>query len=115
MRPRLLIVEDDPAMTEVWQVVFSQRGWDVTVAATVAAGLASLDPAPDYLILDLRLPDGDGEAILRQIRETGLRTRVAVTTAMEDAERLGAVRGLGPETLLSKPVDVAEVWQGTTG
>ena len=46
LRPKLLIVEDDPAMRTVWQVVFGSRGWDVSVATTAAEGLASLDPPP---------------------------------------------------------------------
>src|SRR4051812_2028306 len=65
LRPRLLIVEDDASLREVWEVIFRCRGWDVTSASTVAEGLALLDPPPDYLILDLGLPDAGGEIILR--------------------------------------------------
>ena len=39
MRPRLLIVEDDASLREVWEVVFGTRGWDVASASTVAEGL----------------------------------------------------------------------------
>jgi len=106
-----LIVEDDPAMREVWQVVFSRRGWDVALASTVAEGLALLDPPPDFLILDLRLPDGGGEAILRRVRDAKLKTRVAVTTGTGDAGRLCEVRGMGPEALFEKPINVADVWR----
>jgi CheY-like chemotaxis protein len=104
LRPNLLIVEDDPAMREVWQIVFGSRGWDVAVASTVAEGLASLDPPPDYLILDLSLPDGGGEAILRRVRDADLKTRVAVTTGTDDPARLRRVARL-------KPLNVADVWR----
>ena len=113
-RPRLLIVEDDPAMREVWQIIFARRGWDVAVAATAAQGLASLDPPPDYLILDLILPDRGGEVILRTIRDAGLKTRVAVTTASGDARYLREVKALEPEALFAKPINVAAVWRGAT-
>jgi DNA-binding response OmpR family regulator len=106
-----LIVEDDPAMREVWQIVFARRGWEVAAATTIAEGLEGLDPPPDYLILDLKLPDGGGEAILRRVREDRLKTRVAVTTGSEDAAQLSEVRGLGPEAVFEKPVNVADVWR----
>ncbi|WP_169977810.1 response regulator [Tautonia rosea] len=108
MPPTLLIVEDDRSLLEVWKTIFSTRGWHVSSATTLAEGLAHLDPPPDYVILDLELPDGSGEAILRQIRELGLKTRVAVTTGSDDLSRL---TDLHPEALFQKPVDVAAIWQ----
>jgi len=111
LRPKLLIVEDDAAMREVWQVIFGTRGWDVAVATTLAEGLTMLDSAPDFLILDLMLPDGGGEAILRKLREAGLKTRVAVTSASDDPTQLSEVRSLGPVAIFEKPVNVADVWR----
>ena len=111
MRPKLLIVEDDASMREVWEVVFGSRGWDVTSASTVAEGLALHDPPPDYLILDLLLPDEGGEVILRRVRDAGLKTRVAVTTGSDDAQQLSEVKALKPEALFEKPVNVADVWR----
>jgi DNA-binding response OmpR family regulator len=108
VQPKLLIVEDDRSLLEVWKTIFSTRGWVVSTATTLAEGLAQLQPTPDYLILDLELPDGRGEAILRQIRELGLKTRVAVTTGSDDLARL---IDLHPEALFQKPVDVAAIWQ----
>ena len=80
----LLVVEDDESSRTVWKIIFSRRGWNVALASTVAEGLAMLDPAPDFLILDLSLPDGNGSAILQRIREANLKTRVAVTTGEGD-------------------------------
>src|SRR4051794_18665125 len=77
---RVLVVEDDTSSQRAWEIVFGRRGWEVQVAGTVAEGLKMLEQAPDYVILDLRLPDGSGESILRRIREVGLMSRVAVTT-----------------------------------
>lgn len=107
---RLLVVEDDALARSCWEVIFSQRGWEVVTAGTVAEGLARLDPAPDYLILDLSLPDGGGEAILRKVREANLKTRVAVTTGSGDHARLREVRELKPEALFRKPISVVKLW-----
>lgn len=98
-------------MREVWQTIFTSRGWEVSLAATAAEGLALLDPPPDYLILDLCLPDQGGEAVLRQVRDAGLRTRVAVTTAVQDPGLMTLVQSLRPDALFAKPVDVANVWR----
>src|SRR3954453_8510172 len=98
-------------MRAVWGTVFGRRGWDVVVATSAAEGLASLDPPPDYLILDLMLPDRGGELILRRVRDADLKTRVAVTTGTDDAARLSVVRTLRPEALFEKPIDVADVWR----
>jgi DNA-binding NarL/FixJ family response regulator len=111
VKPKLLIVEDDALMREVWRVVFSNRGWEVAVAKTAAEGLALLDPPPDYLILDLLLPDQGGEVILRRIRDDDLKTRVAVTTAADDPNYLSEVKALKPEAIFAKPVEVADVWR----
>ncbi len=67
-KPRLLVVEDDPMSQRAWNAIFTRRGWDVAVAGSVAEALDALATAPDYLILDLLLPDGDGEVILRKGR-----------------------------------------------
>src|SRR4051812_2754718 len=111
VRRKLLIVEDDAAMREVWEEVFARRGWEVIAASSIAEGLSSLDPPPDFLILDLRLPDGGGEAILRRVREAGLKTRVAITTGTDDAAVLSEVRSLRPDAMLTKPINVADVWR----
>jgi len=107
---RLLVVEDDDSIRTSWDVIFSQRGWDVVTARTVAEGLSLLDPAPDYLILDLSLPDGAGETVLRKVREANLRTRVAVTSGDTNPARLRSVRDLKPEALFLKPIDIVDVW-----
>ena len=89
--------------------IFTRRGWDVVSAMTVAGGLALLDPPPDCVILDLMLPDGGGEAVLRRVRDQKLKTRVAVCTGMEDPARMARISGLAPEALLRKPISLAEV------
>lgn len=89
--------------------IFSRKGWEVLSASTVAEGLARLEPAPDCLLLDLMLPDGDGEAVLRRVREAGLATRVIVVTGVGEEGRLDRLRDLAPEAVLIKPIDLGEV------
>lgn len=108
-RRRLAIVEDHDSTRWLLAKLLERKGWEVQTAATIAEGFALLEPRPDCLILDLMLPDGDGEVILRHVREHDLGTRVVVTTGTGDEDRLEAVRGLRPDAVLRKPIDLDEV------
>jgi DNA-binding response OmpR family regulator len=110
-RPLLLVVDDDPYTRSALHTLFTRRGWHVLLADTVTEGMTLLDPAPCCAILDLNLPDGGGEAILRVIRARCPKTRVAVCSGADDPMRLEVVRGLGPELMLRKPYDLAPLFQ----
>lgn len=99
---RLLIVEDHPDIRFALRRLLAPRGWEVLEAATVAEGFAGLDPPPDTVILDLSLPDGDGAAILREIRVGQFPTRVLVYTASYDLDRLGGGSSIVPDAVFSK-------------
>jgi DNA-binding response OmpR family regulator len=105
----MLVVEDERVARDALQALFALNGYEVAVAATVAEGLKLLDPPPECMILDLDLPDGPGEGILRMIREANLPTRVMITTGCGDLARLNAVASFKPEALLQKPVHVEEL------
>jgi len=108
-RRLILIVEDNAVTRRALQALFKSRGWAVSVAETVAEGLAQLDPPPDVIVLDLMLPDGDGEEVLREVRSRRLLSRVAITTAISDSERLDALSGLAPDAVLHKPAKFDEI------
>lgn len=113
MRRLLLIVEDHDATRSALRRAFTRKGWAVAEAATVAEGIDRIaqSPAPDCLILDLMLPDGDGEAVLRKVRELRLKTRVAVCSGTSDHSRMALVQALGPEVTMQKPVDLAQIYR----
>lgn len=108
---RMLIVEDDPSTLRALGGIFRHKGWEVLTARTIAEGLAVLDSGVEFccLILDLMLPDGDGESILRRVRSERPETNVAVCTGMDDQARLSAVVALQPKALLRKPVPVSKL------
>ncbi len=106
---RMLVVDDDLISCRALQGIFRRKGWQVAVAATVNEALDLLDPPPDCVVLDLMLPDGDGETVLRRVREENLPSRVIVTTGCEDSRRLCALASLQPEALLRKPIDLTDV------
>lgn len=109
----LMIVEDDPSSRGALASVFSRRGWAICSVGTHAEAMTFLDHGlvPDCLVLDLKLPDGDGEDILRKVRESGLATRVAVCTGMHDENKLESIRAWKPDRLMVKPIDLDELQQ----
>ena len=105
----IVLVEDHDTTRRVLARLLSLKGWQVRTAATVAEGLDLLESEPDCVITDLMLPDGEGEAVVRRVRDSGLPTRVVVTTATGDEARLERVRRLKPDGVLRKPIDLDEV------
>jgi len=108
-RTLLLIVEDDSWTREDLARLMARNGWTILTAATVAEGVEHLRSQPDCVILDLDLPDGRGESVLRWMDERGIDSRVVVCTAAADEERLDDVNRLNPHAILHKPVDVGEM------
>jgi DNA-binding response OmpR family regulator len=108
-RPRLLLVEDDRATYTALKGILTLRGWDVVVATTVAEGLEAIKSDLDAVVLDLMLPDGEGETVLRQLRREAPRTPVAVTTGVNDARRIAEVERMRPTVLLKKPIALTDL------
>src|SRR3954449_5365483 len=101
----LLLVEDHEATRVALRRILALRGWDVLEAATVAEGLAQLDPPPDCIVLDLELPDGPGEALLRKARIEQIPTRIVVNSGTDDRARLTEVSYMRPDVVLQKPLN----------
>jgi len=69
MRLRVLVVEDDREIRSLIQSALGVEGFDVQTAVSVSEARALLQHAlPDVVLLDLGLPDGDGETLVQAIR-----------------------------------------------
>ena len=106
---RILIVDDDPALVESFQFAL-QPTWEVLTATT---GLAALETftrtSPDLVLLDHRLPDIPGLAVLRLINQMSPATAVILITGYGSEElAVEAFRG-GVRDYLKKPIDLHEL------
>jgi two-component system cell cycle response regulator DivK len=107
-RARILVVEDNPLNRLLVHDILELRGHEVVEAATVDEARAALERgALDLLLLDVQIPGGGGEAVIREVRRRPQFAHlpiVAVTSlAMPgDRERLLAT---GFQGYLSKPID----------
>ena len=106
---RTLIVEDDADSREAMSKALRLLGHDADCAGTFLEGVAKLSSKVRWLILDLRLPDGDGAALLRYIRQHEMPVLVAVVTGAEDDTVLTDAVLLKPDAFFTKPVDFHDV------
>jgi len=108
-RKRILVVEDDRAASKALNQLLRHHGYEVLLAGTVADALKLAASQPDFILLDLMLPDGDGIEVLEFIRDRQIRSAVTVITGSSDPERLARVQGLRPMVLLQKPIDFMDI------
>lgn len=81
---RILVVDDDPAVTSVLRRGLSYEGFAVDTAASGSQGLAvARDQPPDLIILDVMMPDLDGFEVLRRIRLADPKLPVLMLTAKD--------------------------------
>jgi DNA-binding response OmpR family regulator len=83
-------------------------GFAVSEAGTVADAIAGLEQAPQWVLLDLMLPDGSGLNVLRKVRSDQIAARVCIITGCDSA-MLRAARLEGAEHTFTKPLDVARL------
>lgn len=107
-----MIVQGDPKTRSALQRIFARRGWQVREASTLGEGFASLSHAPDWMILDVELSDGNGQALLQRIRAEKLPTRVVICTEKKDSSCMAEIVALGPDLVLHKPIDLFALLSG---
>ncbi len=108
--PRLLLVEDDPQLSEMLAALLTEEGYVVVVAGDGQRGLhLGLAQTFDLLVLDRGLPAIEGLELLTRLRRAGVLTPALVLSALSNpADR---VQGLdaGAEDYLGKPFDLDEL------
>lgn len=108
--PRILVVDDEADLRELLEITLVKMGLDVDSADSVGAARACLDRAEYALVLtDMRLPDGSGIELVREIAVTRRETPVAVITAFGSADNAVAALKAGAFDYLSKPVAVEQL------
>jgi DNA-binding response OmpR family regulator len=106
----VLIIEDDPAMARSLKEALSSEHLISDWAATGSEGLQrALTHNPHLIILDVRLPDGSGFDVCRQMRQMALRQPILILTARN--EEVDKVLGLemGADDYLTKPFGMREL------
>jgi len=107
---RVLVVDDEPALSELLSMALRYEGWDVRTAADgLAAVRAARDFRPDAVVLDMMLPDLDGLEVLRRLRADGGDVPVLFLTAKDAVEDRVAGLTAGGDDYVTKPFSLEEV------
>jgi len=107
---RVLLVDDEPALTNLVKMALHYEGWTVEVAHNGREAVTKFDQvSPDVLVLDIMLPDVDGLQILERIREADAYTPTLFLTARDSV--MDRVTGLtaGADDYMTKPFSLEEL------
>jgi len=106
----ILVVEDDPTVRTLVKAILEHKGNSVSIAETAEEGekLAFSDEF-DMIVLDLRLPDGNGYDVCANIREQGIFTPVLVLSAEHETDVKIKVLNVGADDYLTKPFNSEEL------
>ena len=106
---RILVVDDEPDLRTLYELTLLREGYRVETAESLAQGLQLLNEHRfDVLITDMRLPDGLGMELIRQVRSQQRRERCVVITAYGSAENAVESLKAGAFDYLTKPVDLKQ-------
>ena len=115
IKPHILIVEDDEDTRFVYSVLLKMEGYCVSALSTMNGALArALSTNYDLIIMDVRLPDGDGVELCKQIREFNRITPIMFVSAA--AYQKDVERGMqaGAQAYLTKPADAEKLLDRVT-
>lgn len=112
LRPRLLVVDDEPQVVEVIAAFARRAGFDVISTSSPAEFETLYDDLLDVIVLDLNMPGVDGIELLRQLATRASRARIVLMSGVDErvlgaARQLGESQGLDIVGSLAKPVRLA--------
>jgi DNA-binding response OmpR family regulator len=110
MGQHVLVVDDDPTVSDVVRRYLERADFDVTLAADGPGALQSVDAKrPDLVVLDLMLPGMDGLEVCRRLRAQDPELPVVMLTALgEEADRVAGL-ALGADDYVTKPFSPREL------
>ena len=101
--PKVLVIDDEPNVRTLIDLLLSRQGFDVVLADNGRKGLQLYrQEHPDVIVLDLKMPGIDGVTVLKEIRHVDLRQPVIMLTGDSTPETERQVRALGVSEFILK-------------
>ena len=109
MSRRILVVDDEPQIRKFLRISLGANGYQVIEAENAAQGIAlARSEHPDLLILDLGLPDMDGQEVITRLREHGNAPIIVLTVRSGDVDKIEAL-DRGADDYVTKPFGIDEL------
>ena len=107
---RVLVVDDEPSLTDLLSMALRYEGWEIRTAGDGAGALkAAREFRPDAVVLDVMLPDVDGLELLRRLRADTPDIPILFLTARDAVEDRIAGLTAGGDDYVTKPFSLEEV------
>jgi two-component system KDP operon response regulator KdpE len=107
--PRILVIEDEQPIRRLLRVTLEHEGYQIVDAQTGEDGLrAAASQPPELIILDLGLPDLDGQEVLRRLREWSTAPIVVLSARDQEQQKIDALDG-GADDYVTKPFSMGEL------
>lgn len=99
-----MIIEDDKSLQEIYKINFEVAGFDVVIEADGLSGISAVvEKKPDIILLDIMMPNMDGFAFLRAVKEnTSISVPVVVCSNLSDKETYDKAFAAGASAVLLK-------------
>ena len=108
-RYKILVVEDDRSILSMIQTVLDSNGYQVLTAQRCQQGILMLSShVPDLVVLDLGLPDMDGEEFIRITRRSSIIPIIVLSARTDEKDKVSAL-DLGANDYITKPFGTAEL------
>jgi two-component system KDP operon response regulator KdpE len=109
MPQKILVVDDEPQIRKFLRIALGANGYEVVEAENGAQGIAIIrDAAPDLLILDLGLPDLDGQEVITAVRRLSDLPVIVLSVRSQEFDKVEALER-GANDYVVKPFGVAEL------
>jgi PAS domain S-box-containing protein len=110
MSDRILIIDDEQTLCYFLKESLAEKGYEATAVHTAAEGLEQVTgQSVDLVLLDLKLPDGEGLDVLQEIRKVDEDLPVIVLTGHAAVESAVRAMKLGAQDYLEKPINLAQL------
>lgn len=107
MRPKILVVDDEPLFCEIMSNFLEEKGYSVAVAYDGNRALEAYGTqGPDIVLLDVRMPGKDGLETLRELKALDPEANVMMITAILDEEMVEQALAEGAFDYITKPVSL---------
>ena len=109
IKPRVLIVDDEPQILRFLEPALKAGDFDVVTATTGAEAVKfAATKAPDIILLDLGLPDKDGKDVIREIRSWSQIPIIVLSARDREVEKIESL-DLGADDYINKPFGIGEL------
>lgn len=103
MTIKLLVIDDDTAVTDLLSLLLRSQGFEVFATNNSAEGLSMVrEIDPDLVVLDLMMPEMDGWEVCRSVRQFS-QVPIIILSALNDPSMIASVLDAGADDYLTKP------------